>query len=750
MIKKEAFKLGNFKNFSGFFAVVFFFVLICIFSQIVLGSENESTNMTAEVLEFSENQTNETNEIVSEEIIIEKKFPEKTEFLEGENIGFEFDVSGEDNCSFDINGDEIFNKDGDYEYENTFDYGVYDWEIRCKNKDNANSSTGIVYVSKISAELSKNSVEPDEEFNLDIKIESENSIGSIKIDYGDGNAYPITGTLSPENENNYEADFKHFYSEEGNFEIKINFEIGGEVFSVEKNIDVENLGDTKKPIIDLLYPSDDALLKKGEVEFGYSVEDDVKLENCTFYLYSVSKYGNRDAVIKKQTNKNPKNGWEYEIRVSSLEGKYEWEVECSDNSSNLAKRDAEFEAIEAVQKTLSGEGGSSSGGVSSFSVLSSEKNENTNIDEDDLSEIEEVIKKINDFLDKTKNMGLDEKEVLEKFNILENLDTDKKILINLKQNIEQGKELKRKEFEEIKKRVPVSLEIIGSEEYIKNYFDGNLKEIFEEYFELKNVQISRSSLNSLIKKNNELQEGVSVNVKKISFKIELEGGLNERVLFIKSINKEGKILEYTGGFADSGEIKFIEPISVSFVGDGIYEVKDVNEIIYYVEGSSDLKGETYTILFDEEIEKGVLSITGLAVGIFDSPEYPLIVLLVLILFTGLFFVFRNMKPKKKGKFASLLYEIEKDLRNNRYENAVEKYSELRRKYSKLDERKRKRNIRKIKEVLNKIHEKEIEKLIIIYKELKENGDYSGDIYNKIQKVYSKLPKRYQKKVIGKI
>ncbi len=596
-------------------------------------------------------------------------------------------------------------------------------------------------------------------------------INPIILDYGDGSS-----NVSTTETNLFNQDFIKKYPNNGQYTVKLITTIGGTTFPpIQKNgisvtKDSTNTTDDDAPSINLLNPDDEDILSDTIVNFSYKASDDVKIQNCTFKLYencaSMNYCSTSDSNLVFPLNSQQRalannysvqNNKEVKIALKDFEdGIYEWIVECYDNSSNY-----DWE-------------------ISFFEI-----NVNDSLDESSegytkKEEIGELKQQADDFI--TTNFNLEEKEVIEELNLLNDTKYYKKRLLDIenffKENYkyvssetlrEQKIEGYLAELEEIKNKIPKSVIIKGSNEYIKNSVETDFEKLIEEYFQATNTQISKASINKLAKINRELQNELSVSVKVKEVEIEYENWTQKITLIKKEIDLNddsyNKILEVIPKeVAESAEeVIFLNDNRV-INEDPLFEINyedlEKDEIIYYISSPLKLKDveKTETLLFEDDLNKFEGRVTGFFVFEFISGEFTLYFIVAFILLIALLFIipfvlkkFRIASWKKEPnvvKVFNLLEDIQKLLKEKEIEKARENYYKIKEIYPVLPTKTKGYFYEKIKEMLIKIDRKDIFNLVKEYQEAKRkwNKEDYMRLYEDIKKIYERLPEKDRRKV----
>lgn len=596
-------------------------------------------------------------------------------------------------------------------------------------------------------------------------------ISHILVDYGNG-----TLNYLPVNTNSFVQEFLGKYSQDGTYNVKLNMVIGGVSFEIQKNgITVKkiNYKDEASPSITILEPENKEVIYNSAVNFSYKASDNIGIENCTFKLYkncasinSFNSCSTSNSNLIFQTNNQQasiannfsvKNNKIIEVKLEDFEeGIYGWLVECYDNSSNYNWETG------ILQIYLN-------------------KTENIPItDYEQKEEVEELKERADDFIKKEFNP--EEKEVLEDLSILNDTKYYKKRLLDIEEFFSENykyvssdslMERKSKEYIEelntMKKKIPKSVTIKESYEYVKNTIDEDLNTIIEKYFESTNTNIGKSSIQQLTKVNKELQNEISVSSKIRNIDIDYGEETQSITLIKKEItlndNDFTKILEVIPkDVAESAEdITFITKNKI-ISEDPIFEIdyEDLNkkEIIYYINKQVEVRDieKTETLLFEDNLNRIESKVTGFFVVDFITLDFTLYFILTIILLGVLLvivpFMIRKIRIiswKKEPnviKVINLIEDIKKLLKEKEVEQAREKYHKIQEIYPVLPNKTKPYFYNKIKEILVRIDRKDIFGLVKEYQEAKRKWNKEDYIrlYEDIKKIYERLPEKDRKRV----
>lgn len=585
------------------------------------------------------------------------------------------------------------------------------------------------------------------------------------IDLGEGEKYYFPG-------GNDQAFYKS-YEEVGIKKIFLNVTLKNEEkFVIEKDgILVQNSKDTSPPDITLDYPKHNSLVKNDTIFFEYRATDNVKVQNCTFILYNVSK---GEVELYTETKTNVKHNEKIEVKMKDFDnGDYEWEVKCYDNSSNM---EYDFNLFEVYL----GEGSSGTGASSS----------STYDEYDQQEEVDDALGEINAFLIDIEDFDADQKEVLEDLGISEEMNFFKKRLLQIDLYFKENRRyvdtesLKKQkdeeyleEFENIKNGIPEKIEVIDTYEYVKNSVEIDLQEIVENYMKSTNTKISNSLSRKLAKMNSDLQQEVSVEADIKEVEITYGNHTDKFILVKKKIDLKNEdynqILEIIPKeiVESSDEVLFLVDRQV-IKEDPIFEIlyedlTEDSEIIYYIldpKKSFDLKdfAKTETILFEDSFKEVKAGVTGFFSGNIITDTNPiyfaLILLLLIVLIILILFVFSKYRThawKKEPnvvKCFDLLRQANLYIKEKDVERARENYREIRKIYPVLPPKPKSYFYDKIRELSLEIDKRDIFGLVKEYENAKKhwNKEDCLRIYKNIKKVYERLPIKYRQKIYERI
>ena len=622
-------------------------------------------------------------------------------------------------------------------------------------------------VAKIEFYSNKNKTKVGEEIKFSLNINSPaEKITSIILGFGDESNNISYYSM---NDNSKNIDFYHRYARRGNYTISLKTIIANKIFEMKQiRVEIEDPKDDEAPKITLLYPEEDDLIENDKITFSYRAEDNVKINNCTFELYN---YSERLGVLDyKEVHTSIINNETKEIKLQNFkEGPYSWNVFCCDNSSNC-NADLEYDRDFSVELNSS-----------TKNTSKSEENETSH---EKKQEITLIISNINNFLVK-EDFSIEEKEVLEDLGILENLEYYKKRLTQIDQDLaynlkfitddalrEKRKQEILEEIEQIKEKVPVSIEIKDKREFVKNSITQNIEDIAKDYADAKDINLDRTEIKKLAELNYKIQNNIDVltNVKQVE--ISYESNKKEITLIKKEITLKNesfdKILEIVPKSIaqNASEVVFITDNTI-IKQDPIFEITfsdlENKTLVYYIERLIDLKDieQTDTLLFKEFSLKGV-SITGFFILDFnEAGSFFYYMTIAIFIIITIFLALRCIKKIRIKKWRkeenvvrifSLIKESRTALEKGDFNAAKERYHKIKEVYPLIPEGCKKYLYKKIKRISLAIDKKEIFDLVREYEEAKKQRRKEDEsvIYKSIQSTYKKLPKKYQKIIYNKL
>ena len=567
-------------------------------------------------------------------------------------------------------------------------------------------------------------------------------------------------------------------SEEKTYSIELKNYVNGKEHSFfgDNTLIVNSVGgnvDTDSPDIDLKYPSWDETIRENTIEFNYLVEDNTDIKECNLKIYNATENSagvyetdglifplsssDKDLAEELLLEKND----EVDLKLVDFdEGDYIWEVKCSDSAGN---DDWDFNYFKV---DLSG--------TTYGSEITDSENSYTREEE-----VNELIDRINEFLESESDLGIEEKNTMEILKIDGDMNFYKKQLIQIDQDLkfnlkfmDEEKREKRvgeidEEIDRIKDNIVISIKVGDTYEYSKNSIDVIVEDIISRYFSATGHNIKNSALRGIVKYNEELQSRISSRIEALQLEIEYIDETREIILVNKKLSVgntfDASILEIIPEEI-SEEIIFVT--DATDIGEGIWEINPNNliddQLTYYFYNDLPLQKieKTETLLFDEEGTMNTNMITGFVVGIGDGLSFSFFSFFAGFLLFGYvgFFLFGKAKIelwKKDPAVMNILNIIEKtklQLRQNEVENARENYCKMGEAYKLLPSKSKMFFFNEIKMVRLAIDKKDVLSLVIEYEKAKSNGrkDDTAQLHAKISEIYKKLPKKFQDKVYQRL
>ncbi|MDA3836638.1 MAG: hypothetical protein PF542_03370 [Nanoarchaeota archaeon] len=594
------------------------------------------------------------------------------------------------------------------------------------------------------------SIELGEIAELEIGINpKERNVTKIIIKWGDGDEEAIT-SFSLSILGIYSITKEHEYDNEDDFTILVEVDCEGDFCNSEdESIDVKEPEIIDEdPTVTLISPSNNLEIKADKVTFKFETEDDFKIDICTFELYL--KEGSFKKREYTEDIANPQSGSQISIDLEDFEdANYTWYVTCKDNNS---QSDDESRA---------------------FSIQTTRYEQQ--------KELEGLLVDLEDFIKKQDSLPLDEQKALEELGITEDLKYFNKKLIqidldlgnNIKFISDSTKREKRRietieEYEKIKEEIPQDVEIISSDEYIKNSVSIPFEEITLNYSNAKSLDLDKRKIRKLAEMNLEAQGKISTSIEIKKIRLTYADKEEDLSIIRKELkisdNSFNRVLEiFPGNFNEEIEFK----TKAGKLNENMYEINlndlDKNEIIYYVKediGINKLK-DTETVLFEEfSTNRNIL--TGFAVFNSDNMTQKSIIISVILTAIGLIiFFFFPKKTKVKAeayskdpnvaKMIYLLKSSNEEIKKENIEKAKENYHEIKKIYPALPEEVKQKAYNKVEELRIEIDKREMRDLVREYETIKAFDKVKANaIYNKIKSKYTRLPQKFQQKIYERI
>ncbi len=664
---------------------------------------------------------------------------------------------------------------GDILYQNTLK--TYSMKTSFKGLEKEIKKENSFEVVKIKVEMPPE-VKEEENTNFKIHLNSSSKINKIILFFGDGKNKTENIGLKTK-----ELTFVHKYSTEETYTPKIRIYLNNSYEELEQDrikVVSSEKKDTTDPIVTITSPTwklyKNFNLTK-TIDLTFKVNENVKLKKCSIKISNgtlLTKTSLKNKVLENETTLNNsqliklEKGEIITIPYEGFEEKaYLFELDCEDNSSNNGWDSVIFEVSYSDKSNYLNN--------KNTGLLSYEREE----------EVEELITKANEFIDKEESWKADEKKALEDLGFIEKVKTYKRQLIDIdkffKANIkyvasETLKEARIKEnndlLDKIKENLPTDIKIISKYDYIKNRNSFDWKELIKDYYTGTNQKLTKS-IKKLKTLNEELQNSFSVSNTITNLEINYLDRTENLILVnkkIKSKLKEGnKILEILPNKLSSKyeEINFLTD-SKEIQKKNIYELNlnkmESNEIKYTLKNKNlvvkDLEN-TDTIIFNDKIKSSSFSsfISGLSLtGLLGANENSEVVfvgivpLIITIFFFVLFLIYRFIKKLKIKKdpnvykIFELIKEIRMHLRTEEILDARKKYYQIKELYLILNENSKKEVLPLSKRALKAIDKKDIFNLTKEYKKAKNNfqKEEALELQTQISKIYLRLHKKKDK------
>jgi 3'-phosphoadenosine 5'-phosphosulfate sulfotransferase len=532
---------------------------------------------------------------------------------------------------------------------------------------------------------------------------------------------------------------------------------------------VVNSGDTSEPEISLIYPDWEEEVNSDDIIFEYKAKDNVGIANCSLKIYNSTEdfdgYTTEDLIYPLSSDdkvlaveKDLVNEEKVELRLVDFdEGYYAYEVRCFDAAGN-EEWDSNFFSV-----SLNG----------TKKILESEANYERKV------EIENLIEKMNLFLEKEKSFGLEERRILEILGLSSNMASWKKRVVqmdqDLKFNLKFMETTKREarikeiyaELDDIEEKIVLDVRSVDSYEFSKGSVDLDIEDVIGNYFSASGIDMKKSSLKSLVNYNEGLQKDLDVLVEAWKLELDYLSGTREIILVSKNLDVSGDgnllVLEI---IPEEYEKDLYMVSDVKSVGENIYSV-DVSDLkngnlVYYFENGFALKEveKMESILFGEGGSGGGISITGMFLGVGDSISFGSFFWLPLILFIGYFgFLmvgrFRLEAWKKEPgveELVRLINDTSVLIREGRVDVARNNYNRMGEIYKALPVKCRDFFYGEIKRIRLAIDKKDVLNLIKEYEAAKDSfrKEDAVMLHAKINTIYRKLPKKFQEKVYRRL
>lgn len=625
------------------------------------------------------------------------------------------------------------------------------------------------YVGEASVEFDDPEVGIDEKTIVNADVNFGGAIGgdySLFVGKGNGGSdcetELIVGFTGVGNGDDFSSD------ETGTYCVKLIVDINDQTHVFYDSLTVSGTAsatDDEDPVLTLIYPLWGDIVYDENVTFEYQIEDETSIDSCEFRIYNATN----------STKNSPLNNLlVYEYEQKNFTGKkdtisvpmyyfderaYQWEVWCEDEAGNY---DADFMYFYV---DLTGTY-SAMAGNSGYAEYERE------------SEVQDLIDKINSFLEAEDSFGINEKKAVGLLGIGADMNLYKKKLLQIDQDLKYNlrfmsadKYEKRveeidEEIDEIKENVVVGITVSDSYEYSKNNPGVSIEGIIESYFEATGHSVGGGTLKRLARSNEEIQDKLSSRIEAIKLEVEYSDKTEEVIVV-------NKMLELKTGFQDSllefipedlGEdVYFIS--DAESVGNGIWEIDiaelDDSQLTYYFYSDTSLQNieKTESVLFSEDMGEGSF-ITGFVTGVGDSFGPSIIPILIGALFMGYvgFVIFGKARLEvwKKEPNVVRILDLMKNtkllLRENNIVDARANYVKMGEIYKVLPNKTKSFFFNEIKMIRLAIDKKDVINLMKEYEKAKNEGRIqdASELHAKISAVYKKLPKKFQEKVYQRL
>lgn len=596
-------------------------------------------------------------------------------------------------------------------------------------------------------DLADATIEEGDDAIITIVIDSpDTTIQTIRLSYGDGSE-KIT---HPDRSGFYSVQENKLFSQHGNYNILVTVKFSdwedisaSQILSVSPSEDYELLSqdpNDKKPTLSLLYPANGAIIKSKNIVLRFKPNDDYSLKECNFSIHK----GTSGTLEYQEGFLSPELNKELSVSLKDFENAdYTWEVKCTDNSSQSITQSQMF-------------------------TVRLQENEYE-------SEILDLMNKVEHFLDKENSFNPDEKMVLNQLGILENTRFYKKRISQINQELSENylsilddktrKEKDQKlmdELKDIRKDIPLDMEIVHSEEYITNSLPVSLGEIASQYVTNKGLNLNERRTKILAKKNEEIQSKISSTTKVIQLEIEYENA-NKQITFIqKSLRVSdgfNNVLEILPSEMASRDVIFVT--TAQKIANGLYEINlaesKSDKITYYVfeRISPETIKESKTVLFEKFSTDG-FTLVGFSILGFDVYENHKPLSIIIFFLVALAGSFTFVKVRKKNapqldEIKALLKKGKTHLKKDNLEEAREIYKGIRGEYKELSKKDKTKIYKKISFYGEQINKRDMVELIKEYKiEKRKNTEHAKILYEMIKQKHTKLPEKFQKKIREKI
>ncbi len=717
-----------------------------------------------DAINYYENYTNQLTEEFSVENTMDIDIVvDKNQVYEDENLHFEADITGNvGNVNMIWNmddGNERYSEEFDYSYDNAGKYNVV--LIATDQGGNQIIKTKEItvlkkYFLKVKVVDNATNEKLDAEVTLDSNEKDTNSSGMAE--------FSVTNKTY---ELEVQSDDYYTYEED----LKINKSL---IFKVKLNKKKEE----QIPTLTLVSPENNSITNKNEFKFKFN--DDSKA-TCTLLISEGDGWW-----LDKKEESNLKSNKEHTFNTDFELGEYYWRVQCIDEDDNVAYS-------ETRKITISDE---------------------TYITQTDTpDQTYNVIQNVYDLLPNIEAFNPDERTVAEFLDIdakvkeagrkLEKANRD---LYNIKYEPDSESVIQKRDeiyddIDQIKDETPQSIRINKKANFVKYVDDDKIPELFTQYVELKNAQLSKSEKRKLEEQNKLLQKRITIQTTTYNVDVVYVSGRTETITFVArniDLSEDIENVRYVEFIPKevietTDDITFIIEPDEILDKDPVFEFRTggLSEIVYYVNqdiSTDKIPGIQPVILTTVLGDNPGQGITGFA--IFDNLGFSesntkvfIIELVVVFILLGvyLFFYYRSntsisipkiKKPEKIRKepktkqqstpvkqvdshkinyIKTILNRARENLKRDNLKKAALNYYEIKFLYELLNENDQRILYNDIIALADQIHYNHIIELVdtAIVRIASNKIEQAHGIYDEINVEFGKLSEEYQEKVYSR-
>ncbi len=317
--------------------------------------------------------------------------------------------------------------------------------------------------------------------------------------------------------------------------------------------------------------------------------------------------------------------------------------------------------------------------------------------------------------------------------------------------------------------VPLTIEVIHSEEFVKYPTKSDIESGLKTYFESKNKVLTKSQLNSMVEKNFLLQSKVTVSAKIYHLNIVYLNGKNEKLTLIK---KDLDLYDKDNSIANNRNYLFIEDISketsqnskLSFISqsnilknNSLFEVGVSEKNIVYTlnqDIASEKAKMANTLLISTSLPESnpIIGFVTSSSPSFKDINYTyliiglifFVIILRLLIMFGIFDSFKNKlfnsDEKEYHSFLMIINDAKDYLSAGDAQKASLVYKEIKLRYENVSVKTRERTYSEILELCSKIDEDYIKTLVNTANDdlSKKDNNHAAKVYFVIENVYKKL------------